>query len=165
MSSLAVVPNHLQQRIDALEHELANRTRQLESAEEALRAANALHVQVTEGSRDLRRVLLPLYTALQKVFGEIDVMSVPEAAVGGGEPAAQWLDPRKRQVWEAWKTKLPGIPAKMIDALLVHGSLNQTQLRIHAQCARSSVPNAVMALNRAGLINKSGDGKISLKEL
>jgi hypothetical protein len=158
MSSLAVVPNHLQQRIDALEHELANRTRQLESAEEALRAANALHVQVTEGSRDLRRVLLPLYTALQKVFGEIDVMSVPEAA-------APTVDNRKRAVWEAWKTKLPGIPAKMIDALLVHGALNQTQLRIHAQCARSSVPNAVMALNRAGLINKSGDGKISLKEL
>lgn len=158
MSSLAVVPNHLQQRIDALEHELATRTRQLESAEEALRAANALHVQVVEGSRDLRRVLMPLYTALQKVFGEIDLMGVPEATSGN-------VEPRKAAVWQAWKTKLPGIPAKMIDALLVHGALNQTQLRIHAQCARSSVPNAVMALNRAGLINKSGDGKISLKEL
>jgi hypothetical protein len=151
MSTLAVLPDRQQQQIESLRQALA-------AAEEELRQERAKNAAGFEGIRDLRRALQPLFSALQKIYGEIE-------AVGGSSEPSTGADPRKRAVWEAWKTKMPGIPTKIIDALLLHGALTQTQLRIHAQCARSSVPNAVMQLNRAGLINKSADGKISLKEL
>ena len=150
MSTLAVVPDRLQQQIESLRHALA-------AAEEELRQERAKNAQGAAAVAELRRVLSPLYNGLRIVFGQMEEM-------GMAEPSDR-PDPRKRAVWEAWKTKMPGIPTKIIDALLLHGALTQTQLRIHAQCARSSVPNAVMQLNRAGLINKSADGKISLKEL
>jgi hypothetical protein len=160
MSSLAVMPtlHEFADRIKKLERQLEERNRQLEEAQDDLRAERSKNAQGAAAVAELRRQLSPLYNGLRAVFGEMDALGVAEGTSGH-------VEPRKAAVWEAWKTKLPGIPAKMIDALLVHGALNQTQLRIHAQCARSSVPNAVMALNRAGLINKSGDGKISLKEL
>jgi hypothetical protein len=151
MSTLAVLPDRQQQQIESLRQALA-------AAEEELRQERAKNAAGFEGIRDLRRALQPLFSALQKIYGAIE-------AVGGSSEPSTGADPRKRAVWEAWKTKMPGIPTKIIDALLLHGALTQTQLRIHAQCARSSVPNAVMQLNRAGLINKSADGKISLKEL
>jgi DNA-binding Lrp family transcriptional regulator len=56
------------------------------------------------------------------------------------------------------------MPAKAIDALLMHGALTQTQLRIHVGCAAGSISDLVYRLNKAGIINKNG-GKISLKEL
>ena len=151
MSSLAVLPDRQQQQIESLRQALA-------AAEEELRQERAKNAQGAAAVAELRRVLSPLYNGLRIVFGQMEEM-------GMAEPADRH-DPRKRAVWEAWKAKMPGIPTKIIDALLLHGALTQTQLRIHAQCARSSVPNAVMQLNRAGLINKSADGrKISLKEL
>ena len=35
------------------------------------------------------------------------------------------LDPRKAAVWEDWKRKMPGIPARFIDALMLHGELRR----------------------------------------
>ena len=74
------------------------------------------------------------------------------------------MDPRKAAVWEDWKRKMPGNPAKFIDALMLHGELTQTQLRLHAKCAQGSVAGVVSQLYKAGLISKNG-GRISLKEL
>jgi len=149
MSSLAVLPNPHEQ--------IAELRRQLADAQEDLRQERSKNAQGAAAVAELRRQLSPLYNGLRAVFGEMEALGVAETATG--------TDPRKRAVWDAWKTKMPGIPSKMIDALLLHGGLTQTQLRIHAQCARSSVPNAVMQLNRAGLINKDSGGRISLKEL
>ena len=47
---------------------------------------------------------------------------------------------------------------------MVHGEMNQTQLRIILGCATRTVTNVVAALNQAKLIDKR-DGKIRLKEL
>jgi hypothetical protein len=152
MSSLAVLPNPHEQ--------IAELRRQLADVQDALREERAKNAQGAAAVTELRRQLSPLYNGLRAVFGEMEAIGMGEVAAQGGG-----IDPRKRAVWDAWKQRMPGIPSKIIDALLLHGALTQTQLRIHAQCARSSVPNAVMQLNRAGLINKDSGGRISLKEL
>jgi hypothetical protein len=110
------------------------------------------------GAQELRTVLTPLYQALGHIFGEIDAMGVD------GSTFATGIDPRKAAIWTDWKQKFPGHPAKAIDALLLHGSMTQSQLRIAVGCATGTISNVVSTLNRAGLIDKNG-GKISLKEL
>jgi hypothetical protein len=102
---------------------------------------------------DLRRHLAPFYDRLRAVFGELDTAVAASPQTVPTNP-----------IWEAWKKRLGGLPAKAIDVLLLHGELSRTQLRIHLQCATGSVPDIVYKLNQAGLINKNGS-KISLKEL
>jgi hypothetical protein len=111
---------------------------------------------VEAGVRELRESLNPLYRALRQVFGEIEAMGVAE--VGRGSEA----NPRNSAAWEQWKQRLGGATARAIDALMVHGEMNQTQLRIILGCATRTVTNVVAALNQAKLIDKNG-GKISLK--
>lgn len=100
----------------------------------------------------VRRQLEPLYHALQTLFGAIDSVAPPKQS-----------SPRNAAVWESWKLKLGGLPARFIDALLVHGPMTRTQLRIVVGCANSSVADTIYKLNRAGLIDKA-NGKITLKE-
>ena len=110
--------------------------------------------------QELRAVLTPLYQALGHIFGEIDAMGTSDSSPS----SPTGMDPRKAAVWDDWKRKMPGIPARFIDALMLHGELTQTQLRLHAKCAQGSVAGVVSQLWKAGLINKNG-GRISLKEL
>lgn len=106
----------------------------------------------------LRRQLSPLYRALQDVFGELDAAHVEDGPViSGGAP-------RVSAVWESWKSRLPGGPAKIIDALLLHGEMNTQQLAIATGVHRNSIPAMIWKLNKAGLLNKNG-GRFSLKPL
>jgi hypothetical protein len=154
-----------QQQIESLQRELYRRNQQLADAEKEIASlrqaltdnaneANSYHSAIF----NLRTALDPLYSALRQIYGEIETVDV-----SGGGPAGQ--DARKSAIWEDWKAKFPGYGAKAIDALLLHGSMTQTQLRI-AIGSRSSgtMTNVVSALNRAGIIVKA-DGKIRLKEL
>jgi hypothetical protein len=147
-----------QQQIESLQRELYQRNRQLAESEEALRQERQKNAGVEVGIGELRTMLSPLYQGLQRIFGEIDALGIEGPVNGAG------LDPRKAAVWEDWKRKMPGLPAKFIEALMLHGELTQTQLRLHAKCAAGSVAGVVSQLWKAGLINKNG-GKISLKEL
>lgn len=104
----------------------------------------------------LRKQLSPLYQALQLVFGEM--------ARVGGEDELTPTSARVSAVWDSWKQKLPGNPAKVIDALLLHGEMNNTQIGIAIGIRRSNVPQLIFKLNQAGLINKNGT-KYSLKQL
>ena len=113
--------------------------------------------QVESGVVELRNVLTPLYRALQKIFGDMDEMGVG----GGSDPV---VSGKNSAAWEPWKQRLGGATARAIDALMVHGEMNQTQLRIILGCATRTVTNVVAALNQAKLIDKNG-GKIRLKEL
>jgi hypothetical protein len=124
--------------------------------ERELEAEHTRNVSISSGAQELRQILAPLYHALGLIFGQVEAMNLPGTATG--------IDPRKAAIWAEWKQKLPGHPAKFIDALLIHGSLTQTQLRIHAKCAAGSVPGVVSKLWQAGLINKN-NGKISLKDI
>jgi hypothetical protein len=130
---------------------------------EALTIANA---ETTHAKRDagraltnLRRQLSPLYRALQDVFGELDATGVDEA---GPSPSA--ASPRTSAVWESRKSRMPGGPAKIIDALLLHSEMNTQQLAIATGVHRNSIPAMIYKLNKAGLLNKNG-GRFSLKTL
>lgn len=105
----------------------------------------------------LRKNLSPLYRALQAVFGEIE-------AVGYSDDAPVAQNSRVSAVWESWKSKLPGRTAQIIDALLLHGEMNSTQLAIAIGIHRNNVPPLIFKLNKAGLIDKNGT-KYSLKQL
>lgn len=124
------------------------------------------HAETHNAQRDtaravgsLRKQLTPLYRALQAVFGEIDNAGFDEEA-STGTPA----NARTVAVWESWKSRLPGQPAKVIDALLLHGEMNAQQIAIAIGCHRNSVPQLIFKLNKAGLINKNGH-RFSLKTL
>lgn len=150
---LNTLPNP-QDQVESLQRTLAERNRQLAALDEALRQEKQKTASIERGVAELREVLNPLYTALRHIYGEIDRM---------GESGGS-ANPRVTAAWESWKEKLGGHTAKAIDVLLLHGSMNRTQLRIHLNCATGTVVNVVSALNKAGLINKNGSN-ISLKEL
>ena len=106
---------------------------------------------------ELRRQLSPLYRALQAVFGEMEASGFVDA------PAAS-ASPRVSAVWESWKSKLPGYPAKTIEALLLHTEMSTQQLAIAVGCRKERIYEAIVKLNKAGLLNKNG-GRFSLKAL
>lgn len=108
---------------------------------------------------ELRRQLGPLYKALQMVFGELDAAGADEAPAASGS-----ANPRTSAVWENWKSRLPGRPAQIIDALLLHGELNTTQIGVAVGMSRNNVPAVIFKLNKAGILTKNGD-KFSLKKL
>jgi hypothetical protein len=110
----------------------------------------------TRALAELRRQLGPLYRALQGVFGELDAV--------GPSDAAPHLDSRRQAVWENWKSKLHGYPARIIDALLLHGEMNTSQLAIAVGCHKQRISEGISRLHKAGLINKNA-GRFSLKEL
>lgn len=156
LSILSALPDPMKAMND-LRRENERLRIELAEAQGEIRAERNKRATMERGISRLREVLSPLYGGLQMVFGEIETMGV-------GATAVQGMDPRKAAVWEDWKQKMPGIPARFIDALMLHGELTQQQLRLHAKCARGSVPGVVSQLWKNGLINKNG-GKISLKEL
>jgi hypothetical protein len=159
LSILSPLPDP-NKKLRELESENFRLREQLEEKETELRKERLKTATMERGVGELRTVLTPLYQGLAHIFGEIEVMGVnatTTAAAGGP-------DPRKAAIWADWKQKFPGHPAKAIDALLLHGSMTQGQLRIAVGCATGTISNVVSILNRAGLINKNG-GRISLKEL
>jgi len=158
LSILSPLPDPLK-RVHQLQQEIDDLRNQLEDAQDDLRKERQKTATMERWVSRLREALTPVYSGLQMIFGEIEATGVQ-----GEMASASGLDPRKAAVWEDWKRKMPGIPARFIDALMLHGELSQTQLRLHAKCAQGSVAGVVSQLWKAGLINKNG-GKISLKQL
>jgi hypothetical protein len=155
---------------DPRDQELERLRRQMRQLErdraDAERAAERAREDAHRALSMLRQQLGPLYRALQAVFGELDAAGVGEvgrtsAAV---ETAPIGIDSRTAAVWEAWKQRLGGQCAKIIDVLLLHSEMNTTQLAIAIGTRRQNIPNLIYKLNQAGVINKNG-GKFSLKSL
>lgn len=142
------------QQLESLQRELYNRNRELAEVQEALRQERAKNAATERGAQQLREILSPMFNGLKMVFGEMEGIGISSTVP----------DSRVTAVWNDWKQKLGGHTAKAIDVLLLHGSMNRTQLRLHLRCATGTVVNVVAALNKAGLINKNGD-QVSLKEL
>jgi|ERR1700677_306796 len=157
--SLAALPNPMEE-LARLRTENSDLRHRLQVANDKAMEAEQEAKNAVRGVQELRTILSPLYQGLRRVFGEIEQISIN----GDGVSSHAGMDPRKAAVWEDWKRKMPGIPARFIDALMIHGELTQTQLRIHAKCAVGSVAGVVSQLYKGGLINKNG-GRISLKEL
>lgn len=153
MASFPLLTGHIDTRDQEIE-QLRHVNRQLD---EALRLERNKTGQIEAALREFRRITLPFYRILQAAHGEIESLGVSDGPVSS-------VAPQKLAAWENWKHKLGGLQAKFIDALLLHGAMTQTQLRIAVGCANGSVAGTVCALNKAGLITKNG-GKIALKEL
>lgn len=152
------------QEVERLQAENRKLKRQLSDAE-------------TEGARAredadralgmLRKQLSPLYRALQAVFGELDAAGVGTYEHPDPVPSSMGAQPtRVAAVWESWKLKLgaTSAPARVIDALLIHGAMNVPQLKVAGKMANQTVYDAVSKLNKLGLIDKNG-GRYSLKQL
>ena len=108
---------------------------------------------------ELRRQLGPLYKALQMVFGELDAAGVDEAPAASGPQNA-----RTAAVWQAWKDRVGGQPAKLRAAFLRHGEMTSGQIAVAIQISPKNVAQVVHKLNKLSLIQKNGD-KFSLKKL
>jgi hypothetical protein len=143
--------------IESLKRELYNANRQLNEATEALRMERQKTAAIERGVAELRSILSPLYGALQMVFGQVEAMGVTAAV-------SSESDPRKKAIWDSWKAKLPAGEGRAIDALLLHGAMTTSQLRIHVGCASRTAQNIVQALKSKGLIVKDG-AQLRLKDL
>lgn len=138
--------------IAALKDENRDLRRQLN---DALNDVSQLRRENDRAVASLRKQLSPLYRALQGVFGDM------EAFGGDDAPAAS---SRTSAVWESWKARMPGRTAQVIDALLLHGSMNSTQIGIAIGIHRNNVPPLIHKLKTAGLIDKNGN-QYALKQL
>jgi ribosomal protein L29 len=150
----AVVEDFNDGAVRRLEDEIHELKRELSAARAETRQAKA---EAQRAVAALRKQLAPLYQALRMVFGEIDAVGGSEAV--GNEPA-----PRIAAVWQAWKDKIGGQPAQLIDALLLHGELTSGQIAVAIGINPKNVAQVVHKLNKAGLVTKNG-GKFSLKQL
>jgi hypothetical protein len=156
MSSLSLLnplPDPMEE-IRRLRRENESLKSQLESANQEIHSNRQFASMQAEGVQNLRAALSPLFLAMKRIFGEME-----RSGFETFDPA-----PKNTVVWDSWKQKLGGHTAKAIDVLMLHGSMNRTQLRIHLGCATGTVTNVVAALNKAGIINKNGN-EISLKTL
>lgn len=142
-----------QEEIHALQAEIVRLRRELAMANGEIARAKTDSARAVGA---LRTQLLPLYRALQSVFGEMEAIGDDS----GGMP----VDARTATIWATWKQRLGGQCAKVIDALLLQPGMNTTQLAIAIGTHRNNVPNLILKLNKAGLINKNG-GCFSLKQL
>lgn len=103
---------------------------------------------------ELRRMLSPFARLLRAVNGEIEIAIGPEAGQQSASPfsAAAVGDPR----WESFKSAFPGVPTRMIDALLSHGQMTYAQLAAVLHCHYDTVKAAGAKLQKAGAIVKEG---------
>lgn len=115
---------------------------------------------------NLRRQLSPLYRAMQMVFGELDSAGVVDGPAPTAAPHSPAFGPdaRIQAIWENWKSKMPGYPARIIEALLIQSDLNTAQLAIACGCKPQRISEGIVKLNKASLINKNGH-RFSLKQV
>ncbi len=129
---------------------LRDENRELRSElQQARRDIEKIKHEVGRSVSELRRQLTPLYRALQAVFGEMDEIGDYDS------PSAP--NSKTAAVWDAWKTRIGGQPAKLIDAFLLHGEMTAAQIAIAIHVNPKNVAQVVHKLNRAGLIQKNGN--------
>jgi hypothetical protein len=111
---------------------------------------------------NLRAILAPLHRGLRSLFGEIE-LAVGDAPLNGASPAATAAatspgDPR----WQSFKNSFPGVPAEIIDALLIHGDMKMTNLSKFLKRHYETTRKAAYKLRDAGAVTLAG-GALGLK--
>lgn len=100
--------------------------------------------------RELRKLLTPIYRALQGVFGEMESF-----APDGPSTATP-------EVWDEWKRRLGSGPAKVIDILLLGGEMTITGIATTGNMGKRTVYDATSKMGKAGILVNNG-GKFSLR--
>lgn len=162
--SSPLLSGHVQEYVrddsPTLRREIERLVGELRRTEGALQEAQSEARMQTAAITSLRRQLSPLYRALQGVFGELENFSeTPDTA--SSSPS---LDDRKREIWGVWKEKLGNACGRIIDALLVHGTMSRTQICIATGISGGNIARPISKLYTANLLNKDGNS-YSLKQL
>lgn len=148
--------------IEKLRSENRRMSEELRLAKLALETVKSETGAVMEGVNELRNLLTPLYRGLRLTFGEMDALPTSTPTANGSHAVSN----PKLAIWQKWIDKFgaASLNARFIMALLEHGQMTATQIRVVMQCATNSVFNTATRLKGLGLIEKSG-GKYSLREL
>jgi phosphoribosylanthranilate isomerase len=147
-----------------LRREIAGLEQELQKAKDETLTAKQSAKDAVQAIRALRQELEPFYTALKMIYGEISRVEVDSLSDGNRPMQHRSMDASKQAVWEAWKNKLGGNAAKVIDALLVHRQMTATQLAIATGINSKNIAQTIYKVNKAQLLNKNGR-EFSLKEL
>jgi hypothetical protein len=142
--------------VRALKNEIRDLKNKLAHAELEAQHAKA---DITQTLGELRRLTMPFYRLLQAVHGEIDALGV------SGDSAAVTASPSGTDSrWQSFKDTFPGIPARIIDALLSHREMSITQLGVLLHTHYNTVQKALQILTKAGALSKDGgrNGKFRL---
>jgi hypothetical protein len=110
---------------------------------------------------NLRSILSPLFRGLRALFGEIEIAAGEESAPlpnGLTSPTPGTTDPR----WQHFKTSFPGVPAAIIDALLIHEQMPMSHLAKLIGKHYDTVKAAAKKLREAGAATLDG-GVLRLK--
>lgn len=144
-------------RISKYEAEIRDLRRKLSHAE--LEATHAKE-GVAHTLSSLRSMTLPFYNLLRAIHGEIEAIGIVDTP-SSSAPMAPQFDQR----WEAWKQKLgpETTAARVIDAILSHGPMNNVQLKAACKAGSSTIEQVVARLRNLSLIEKIS-GKWDLKK-
>lgn len=150
------MPDALQLRGEVQDPQLLRLQNEIQRLKTELHLSELRREQLEEQNprsiAQLRRVLAPLYVALQQVFGQME-------AIGGEEGLA---NPSK---WDTIKQRYPGRIAQAIECLELHGEMNVTQLANAMKMDRGNCgTNVVRKLAGLGLLVRNGR-MFSLKDL
>jgi len=143
----------LQDEIARLEGEL----RQMRSERDRARAEG---LAALSAIRALQALTEQPYRVLRAIRGEIEIVlgDVPAAVPVNGAAPAQ---PSGR--WQNLMTKLGGLKAQFIQALLDYGPSTVTGIMASTGMSKQSVYNTALDLTKRGLITKNGS-QYALKE-
>ena len=111
--------------------------------------------------RNLQTTLGPIHRALSILFGEME-LAVGEAPAGNAGVDASAANAGVDPKWEHFKRQFPGVPAEIIDALLIQGSVAMTPLHKLIKRAYSTTATAAYKLRDAGAVTVNG-GIVSLR--
>lgn len=117
--------------------------------------------RATRAIRSLQSALGPVYRGLRAIFGDIELAVGEESAASATAPASghsNSADPR----WQNFKDQFPGVPAMIIEALLIHGAMGMTNLSALLKRAYGTTKNAAYKLKSAGAVTIDR-GNVSLK--
>jgi len=143
----------LEGQVDTRDETIRELRERLRKSEEDLFRQAQRTASVEQGVTALRQVCLPLYRALQQMYGASELMGLAEEAQSLPSPK-----------WEAWQKRLGGKAAEFIGQLLIHGAMSGQQLKVATKCGQQTVYDTIRKLNQAQLLNKNG-GKYSLKDI
>ena len=109
--------------------------------------------------KNLQTTLNPIHRAMSALFGEIELaVGETNVATSAVSAPANGTDPR----WQNYKNQFPGVPAEIIDALLIHGEMRITNLAGLLKRDVRTIYRSEDKLRKAGATTLNG-GLLSLK--
>ena len=130
------------ERLTSLNHRL----------DEALRLERNKTAAIEAGSRELRQILLPLFNAMKRIYGELDLMGIADAL----DPTPGASSGNRNEFWERTKARVGGKMADIIDVLMGHPGMTTTAVAKAAGCRVTTASTLLSRLKGQNLTMKKG---------